>query len=94
MLSVGHNGWVLRALALVDRSRRDPETALVNATLDANGNGHTWGVVTYTDAATGVTCTGTTRGKITNALATLTLVARLREREGGLFSVTLSVVTP
>jgi hypothetical protein len=51
------------------------ETQVSNATLGANGNGHTWGVVTYTDAATGVTCTGPVVGEITNFLATLTVVA-------------------
>jgi hypothetical protein len=52
-----------------------PETALINAMLDANGNGQTWGVVTHTDAATGVTCTGPVVGKVTSGLGTLTVVA-------------------
>jgi hypothetical protein len=52
-----------------------PETQLANGILDAHGNGITWGVGTYTDAATGVTCTGPVRGKITNFLATLNVVA-------------------
>jgi hypothetical protein len=52
------------------------ETQVSNATLDAAaGHGHTWGVVTYTDAATGVTCTGPVVGEIKNFLATLTVVA-------------------
>src|SRR5215218_7876393 len=40
------------------------ENAVVNATLFVDGGGITWGKVTYTDAATGVTCTGTVIGKI------------------------------
>lgn len=48
---------------------------LTNAVLDAYGNGITWGEVTYTDAASGVTCTGPVRGKITNGLAILSVVA-------------------
>jgi hypothetical protein len=51
------------------------QTQVSNATLDANANGHTWGEVTYTDAATGVTCTGPVLGKITQGLATLKVVA-------------------
>jgi hypothetical protein len=56
------------------------ETASVNAVIDANGNGQTWGVVTYTDAATGVTCTGTVVGKITGGLGSLTLNALCSDR--------------
>jgi hypothetical protein len=51
------------------------ETVLANAVLDGNGNGITWAVNTYTDAASGVTCTGPVGGKITNFLATLSVVA-------------------
>jgi hypothetical protein len=51
------------------------ETASANAVIDANGNGQTWGVNTYTDAASGVTCTGTVVGKITGGLGRLTLNA-------------------
>jgi hypothetical protein len=50
------------------------ETALVNAAL-FDGGGITWGVATYTDAATGVTCTGTVIGQIKGVLATLKLNA-------------------
>jgi hypothetical protein len=50
------------------------ETALVNAAL-FDGGGITWGVATYTDAATGVTCTGTVIGRITGVLANLKLNA-------------------
>ena len=48
-----------------------PETQIVNATIMANGDVVTSGKVTYTDQATGVTCTGTVIGKVTNALGTL-----------------------
>jgi hypothetical protein len=53
-----------------------PLTVLSNATLDATGiGGNTWSMATYTDTATGVTCTGPVVGKIINALGTLTVVA-------------------
>ncbi len=50
------------------------ETVLVNAAL-FDGGGITWGVATYTDTATGVTCTCTVIGRITDVLATLKLNA-------------------
>src|SRR5262245_29615179 len=56
------------------------ETANVNAVIDANGNGQTWGVNTYTDAASGVTCTGTVVGTITGGLGRLTLNALCSDR--------------
>jgi len=52
------------------------ETDTANGTLDADGNGHVWATVTFTDAATGVTCTGIAQGELTNALATNAVVAR------------------
>src|SRR5207247_5983025 len=52
-----------------------PETQLVNARVDANGNGQSWGKVTYTDAATGATCRGIVQGPLTNGLITATVVA-------------------
>jgi hypothetical protein len=52
-----------------------PENDLVNGTLDAGGNGHAWGTVAFTDAASGVTCTGISQGEITNALGVNTVVA-------------------
>jgi hypothetical protein len=53
------------------------ETQLGNATLDpVTGNGHVWGTVTYTDSATGITCSGTRQGKIINFLVSAKIVAR------------------
>jgi hypothetical protein len=53
------------------------ETQLIDATLDfATGNGFMWGVTSYTDTATGVTCSGRISGKITTFLATGTIVTR------------------
>jgi hypothetical protein len=53
------------------------ETELVNATLNpATGEGHVWGTVTYTDSATGITCSGIRQGQITNFLLTAKIVAR------------------
>ncbi len=51
------------------------ETVVTNATLFGGGGGITWGVATYTDTATGVTCTGTVIGQIIDALGTLKLNA-------------------
>ncbi len=67
------------------------ETQVTNATLFAGGDGITWGNVTYTDAATGVTCTGTIIGKITDALATLKVNARCSD--GKLLKGTLQDVS-
>ncbi len=53
-------------------------TAYVNASLDANSGGYTWGRVTYTDTATHMTCSGSVNGKITNALGTLAVVTYCR----------------
>ena len=53
------------------------ETQLVNAKLDpATGNGTVWGTVTYTDDATGITCSGIREGKLTNYLITAKITAR------------------
>jgi hypothetical protein len=53
------------------------ETQLGNATLDpVTGSGHVWGTVTYTDSATGITCSGTRQGKIINFLISAQIFAR------------------
>jgi hypothetical protein len=49
-----------------------------NASLDATNNGYTWGTVTYTDKATGLQCTGTVNGRITDAPGTLAIVTQCR----------------
>ncbi len=41
----------------------------------STGNGHVWGKVSYTDTASGVTCTGTAEGKITAFFLTANIVA-------------------
>lgn len=51
------------------------ETVVTNATLFGGGDGFTWGVATYTDAASGVTRPGTVIGQITNVFGTLKLNA-------------------
>ena len=72
------------------------ETQLGNATLDpVTGNGHVWGTVTYTDSATGITCSGTRQGKIINFLISAEIVARCSD--GSLLKGTLqdvSIVVP
>ena len=72
------------------------ETQLGNATLDpVTGNGHVWGTVTYTDSATGITCSGTRQGKIINFLISAKVVARCSD--GSLLKGTLqdvSIVVP
>jgi hypothetical protein len=52
-----------------------PETVLVDGKIDANGNGRSWGEVTYTDVATGVTCSGIVQGPLTNGFITANVVA-------------------
>lgn len=53
------------------------ETQLVNARLDpVSGDGVVWGTVTYTDHATGITCSGMREGKLTNYLITAKIVVR------------------
>jgi hypothetical protein len=72
------------------------ETQLVNARLDpVTGNGIVWGTVTYTDSATGITCTGVREGKLTNYLITAKINARCSD--GSLLQGTLqdtSVIFP
>ena len=64
------------------------ETQLVNAKLDpVTGNGIVWGTVTYTDSATGITCSGVRQGKLTNYLITAKIVARCSD--GSLLQGTL-----
>ena len=53
------------------------ETQIANGKLNpATGEGHVWGTVTYTDSATGVTCSGIREGNLTNFLITAKIVAR------------------
>jgi len=67
------------------------ETELVNAKLNpATGEGHVWGTVTYTDSATGITCSGIREGQITNFLLTAKIVARCSD--GSLLSGTVQDV--
>lgn len=72
------------------------ETQLGNARLDpVTGNGHVWGTVTYTDSATGITCSGTRQGKIINFLISAKIIARCSD--GSLLQGTLqdvSIVVP
>lgn len=64
------------------------ETQLANAKLNpATGEGHVWGIVIYTDSATGITCTGIRQGKLTNFLLTAKIVARCSD--GSLLKGTL-----
>jgi hypothetical protein len=52
------------------------ETQLVNAKLNPlTGEGRVWGVVTYTDSSTGITCSGILEAKLTNFLRTAKVVA-------------------
>lgn len=52
------------------------ETQLVNAKVNpVTGEGRVWGVVTYTDRSTGITCTGILEAKLTNFLRTAKVVA-------------------
>ena len=72
------------------------ETQLVNAKLDpVTGNGIVWGTVTYTDSATGITCSGVREGKLTNYLITAKISAKCSD--GSLLRGTLqdtSVIFP
>ena len=53
------------------------ETQLLNAKVNpATGEGHVWGVVTYTDSATGVTCSGLREGNLTDFYITAKIVAQ------------------
>jgi hypothetical protein len=52
------------------------ETQLLNAKVNpATGDGHVWGMVTYTDSAAGVTCSGLREGNLTNFYITAKIVA-------------------
>lgn len=52
------------------------ETQLANATLDpVTGNGRVWGVVTYTDSTTGITCSGVREGYLEHFIVTATIIA-------------------
>ena len=72
------------------------ETQLVNAKLDpVTGNGNVWGIVTYADSTTGITCSGVREGKLTNYLVTAKIIARCSD--GSLLQGTLqdtSVIFP
>jgi len=72
------------------------ETQLVNAKLDpVTGDGNVWGTVTYTDDATGITCSGVRTGKLSNYLITAKIVVRCSD--GSLIQGTLqdtSVIFP
>jgi hypothetical protein len=72
------------------------ETQLVNAKLDpATGNGIVWGTVTYTDSATGITCSGVREGKLANYLIRAKINAKCSD--GSLLRGTLqdtSVIFP
>lgn len=64
------------------------EIQLANARFDPlTGKGRVWGTVTYTDAATGITCSGIREGKLTNFLLTATVVAHCSD--GSLLQGTL-----
>ena len=95
------DGWVqLRDIPLTGTfdfgALKGTETQLVNARLDpVTGNGIVWGRVTYTDNATGITCSGVRAGKLTNYLIKAKIVARCSD--GSLLKGTLqdtSVVFP
>jgi hypothetical protein len=67
------------------------ETQVANARLNPlTGEGHVWGTVTYTDSATGITCTGIRQGQLTNFLLTAKIVARCSD--GSLLRGTLQDV--
>jgi hypothetical protein len=75
------NGWVQqRDVALSGTfdfgTLKGTVTQLVNAKLNpVTGAGHVWGIVTYTDTATGITCSGVRDGQLTNFLITAKIVA-------------------
>jgi hypothetical protein len=86
-------GWVqLRDVSLTGTFDfgvlQGTETQLANAKLDpVTGNGIVWGTVTYTDSATGITCSGVREGKLTNYLITAKINARCSD--GSLLQGTL-----
>lgn len=52
------------------------ETQLVNAKVNpVTGEGRVWGVVTYTDSSSGITCTGILEAKLAKFLRTAKVVA-------------------
>ena len=68
------------------------ETQLVNARLDpVTGDGVVWGTVTYTDSATGITCSGVREGKLTNYLISAKIIARCSD--GSLLQGTLQDIS-
>ena len=94
-------GWVqLRDVPLTGTfdfgALHGTETQLVNAKLDpVTGDGIVWGVVTYTDSATGITCSGVRVGKLTAFLISATINAKCSD--GSLLQGTLqdtSVIFP
>ena len=94
-------GWVqLRDVPLTGTfdfgALQGTEIQLVNAKLDpATGNGIVWGTVTYTDSATGITCSGVREGKLTGYLITAKINAKCSD--GSLLQGTLqdtSVIFP
>ena len=95
------DGWVqLRDVPLTGTfdfgTLQGTEMQLVNAKLDPiSGDGIVWGTVTYTDSATGITCSGVREGKLTNYLITARITARCSD--GSLLQGTLqdtSVIFP
>lgn len=72
-------------------SMKGTESQLVNARLNpVTGEGRVWGTVTYTDSATGITCSGIREGTLTNFLLTAKIVARCSD--GSLLRGTLQDV--
>jgi hypothetical protein len=65
---------------------------LDNATFNAAGQGRVWGVATFRDAATGVTCTGPSPGSLTQMLFAGTVVARCSD--GALLTGTIRDTGP
>jgi hypothetical protein len=64
------------------------DTQLVNAKVNpVTGEGRVWGVVTYTDSATGITCSGVREGNLTNLYLTAKIVAKCSD--GSLLKGTL-----
>ena len=95
------NGWVqLRDVSLTGTFDfgilQGTETQLVNAKLNpVTGDGIVWGTVTYTDSATGITCSGVREGKLSNYFITAKITARCSD--GSLLKGTLqdtSVIFP
>jgi hypothetical protein len=76
------DGWVqLRDIPLTGTfdfgAFEGNETQLVNARLDpVTGDGIVWGVVTYTDSTTGVTCSGVRQGTLDNFFITAHIVTQ------------------